>query len=38
MEGLTIVRASATGECDPNTVSRVPIRFGENMRTGCFIQ
>ncbi|XP_052215238.1 tectonic-3-like isoform X2 [Dreissena polymorpha] len=37
-EGLTIVRASVTGMCETSTASRIPLRFGENMRTGCFIR
>ncbi|XP_045175670.2 tectonic-3-like isoform X2 [Mercenaria mercenaria] len=34
--GLTVVRSSATGFCAP-TNSRTPVKFGENMRTGCLI-
>ncbi|XP_072165001.1 tectonic-1-like [Diadema setosum] len=35
---LTVVRSSADGSCLTDTDSRIPVTFGENLRSGCTIQ
>nr|XP_054757577.1 tectonic-1-like [Lytechinus pictus] len=35
---LTVVRSSADGTCVNDTDSRLPITFGENLRSGCTIR
>ncbi|XP_052802528.1 tectonic-3-like [Mya arenaria] len=37
-DGLTLVRPTVIGDCGTSTMSRVPLRFGEDMRTGCFVR
>ena len=34
--GLTVVRPTPSGAC-ADVSSRIPVKFGENMRTGCQI-
>ncbi|XP_013398178.1 tectonic-1 [Lingula anatina] len=35
---LTLVTSTATGDCEMDSSKRVPVNFGENMRTGCLIR
>ncbi|XP_076450784.1 tectonic-3-like [Babylonia areolata] len=35
---MTVVRASATGDCFTDSDSRMPVLFGQNVRTGCMLR
>lgn len=35
---LTVVKSTVDGTCLTDADSRIPITFGEDIRTGCFIR
>lgn len=35
---LTVVASTATGDCSTDATNRIPILFGENIRTGCMLR
>ncbi|XP_038053223.1 tectonic-1-like [Patiria miniata] len=34
---LTVVKSTADGTCETNPDSRIPVNFGEDLRTGCMV-